>query len=130
MTPLTPEYWFKKVQVINGNFTKSEGHNMSVTINQGLFIFIPPPAAGDISTEKLYNLIHYRTSLTHVLIIPGLYTSIWGKIAQDCVSRFNYTCETCFWCKNMYKPLILVIFINIVTRINFKSRGSKRFLGM
>ena len=38
---LMPEYWFKKVQGITGQLTKSEGQKIPVTIKTG-FIFMYP----------------------------------------------------------------------------------------
>ena len=49
--PLMTEYWLIKDQGINGNFTKSEGHNIPVTIKQGFFIWSPLNYAGDIEIE-------------------------------------------------------------------------------
>ena len=38
----------QKVQVINGQFTKSEWQNIPVTIKQGFFLWVTPADTGDI----------------------------------------------------------------------------------
>ena len=46
--PLTPQYWLRKGQGITGHFNKLEGHKITVTTKEGLFIWILPSAAGEI----------------------------------------------------------------------------------
>ena len=59
---LEPEGWF------------TTGHE------EGCFLWLPPPAAGDVVAEQLSEARHKRVTCTHVVLIPRLMTGRWRRM--------------------------------------------------
>ena len=110
----------QKVQVINGQFTKSEWQNIPVTIKQGFFLWVTPADTGDIEIYELEWVIHKRPSLAHVIIIPRLFPSRWrNKLHKIADLLFTIPVGTSFWSKPMYETsnlelLLILILIGVV----------------
>jgi len=94
-----------------------------------VFVWSPPPYAGDIAISQLRLSRHKRTEHTHVFIIPRLATPLWMRHlyrAADIV--FEVPVNSPFWPSSMHEPLLIGIVFPFIRCDPWQLRSTPKFL--
>jgi hypothetical protein len=92
-TTLEPKGWYHEVHVQDGNY-----------------IWCPPPAVADVALEQLCEARHTRPWNSHIFLCPALMTSRWrkrlGKVAD---AMFTVPVGTALWGTEMHEPVVVAL---------------------
>ncbi|KAL7564156.1 hypothetical protein ACA910_021131 [Epithemia clementina (nom. ined.)] len=78
----------------------------------GNFLWIPPPAADDVTVEKMCESKHIRPESAHIFIAPALMTCRWRKrLGRVADVVFSVPVDTPLWSKAQHKPLIVAFVL-------------------
>lgn len=110
LTALTPYDWFQRGHDITG-WEKEEGSLFfQPTLESGIYVWSPPPAAADVALEQLRIARIKRQDSTHIFICPRLLQPLWRKQihkAADIV--FMVPTGAPGWPESMFEPLLIGI---------------------
>lgn len=87
---MKPKDWFLKV------------------MDKGNFLWLVPPAAGEVAVEQLCSHIHGRPETMHIFVIPRLCTCHWRKqLTKACDLILTIEPKYEFWNCDMFEPLLI-----------------------
>ena len=106
---LSPADWFRRGHDHLGGEADSKGF-FRLKIQQGTFLWHPPPAAADAAIEELRKARLKRRNSTHIVVIPRLVTTLWlRQLYKAADFLINITNTHPFWPSSMLEPLVLAI---------------------
>ena len=76
---LLPDEWFVKGHGIKGGERNLDGIWIPTVVEEGTFLWAPPPGAADVAVEELATARHKREMLRHIFVCPRLMTHLWRK---------------------------------------------------
>ena len=108
---LTPEDWFERGHDITGWRSPEIGFHLPLpSIQQGKYIWAPPPGTADVALEELRKARMKRQSSTHVFVCQRLMTPRWLKQLHKVPDLvFHVPAGQNFWPSSNYEPLVVGI---------------------
>jgi hypothetical protein len=128
---LTPEGWFERGHDVVGGRINAEGMWMP-ELQQGVFVWAPPPAAADAAIEELRKARHKRQNSTHIVVVPRLMTPLWRKHlhkAADLVLEIPAGCGAA-WAKEMFEPCLMGVCLPFLPHRPWQFKGTPRLLAL
>ena len=82
----------------------------------GRHVWAPPPGAGDVVAEQLGRAIHKRPTEWHLILIPRLFVSRWGRVlGRESVFRLDIPAGTDgIWDAARFEPLLLYFVFPLI----------------
>ena len=90
------------------------------------FVWIPPPAAADVITERLAISKHKRPSSLHIVIAPRLMTGRWRKQLIKTTDFYcRLTCPSIWNLEEQFEPLLMFVSLPFLPhRPEFASKAN------
>lgn len=101
--------------------------------SQLIFLWSPPPAAGDAAIEQLSLSRHKCPGLAHIFICPRLMTHLWWKRLfkhADLVFTLPTGHRSIVWSTDMHEPLVLGIFLSYLLTAPWIHRNTPAVLAV
>lgn len=103
---LTEEQWFERGHDIY-EWTKSEARWIP-KIRNGIYTWLPAPAAAYKAIEQLRIARHKRQKSTHIFLCPRLFTCNWrAQLHKTADLIFEVPVGGSYWPAQMHEPLII-----------------------
>ena len=95
-------------------------------MEQGNFLWTPPPAAADVAAEQMARAVHKHPYSFHMFVLPRLMTSRWRhRVAKT--SDFYVTLNAGFkhWGKYRHDPLLIYFCFPLSRHQPWKLKGCR-----
>ena len=98
----------------------------------GTYVWMPPPAAAAAAVEWLGQSIHKRPDSVHIVLVPGLMTSLWNKrLSKTSDLLFTIPLESkVVWPRENHEPLMCAVCLPLSRDSPWRHRGSARVKGV
>jgi len=128
---LSEEDWFWRAHDIVGGANNADGIWIP-KFKPGIFLWVPPPAAGQFAVEELRAARNKRTQSLHIFLIPRLFTPLWKRqLSRVSDLYLELPFVEGVWDKSIYhEPLTLVFIFPFLTHSPWRLRRSSTFLEM
>jgi len=128
---LSEEDWFWRAHDIVGGGTNADGIWIP-KFKAGIFLWLPPPAAGQFAVEELRAARNKRTQSLHIVLIPRLFTPLWKRqLSRVSDLYFELPFVEGVWDKSIHhEPLTLVFIFPFLNHSPWRLRRSTTFLEM
>ena len=121
--------WFWRAHDIVGGSVNADGIWIP-KFKSGIFLWVPPPAAGQFAIEELRAARNKRTESLHIFLIPRLFTPLWKRqLARISDLLFELPFVEGVWEKHtQHEPLTLAFVFPFLRHSPWRLRRANTFL--
>ena len=128
---LDPMDWYQTGHDIDGWRTCTDGFERPILTDGRVYIWAPPPFAGDVAIAELRKARLKRQRSSHVFVCPRLCTTLWQRQLFKCADFvFEVPVGSSVWPIEMHEPLLIGLLFPFLRVKPWQLRGTPKMHAM